>query len=220
MSTKPLLLSIAFLALFVMWRWHSVAQKPFVPIINGVVLHQGKTLSHLSLQDHNNQTFENEHLVGQWHILSYGYTHCPDVCPTTLFTMTQLQQKLITTDQSGDVQFLFYTVDPERDRVDILAQYIRYFSQDFIALRAINASAKQAFEKQLGIKAIVTPPSQENERYQVSHGLAVYIMNPEGELQAVIQPKTTELGTETLTEDVLYEHFVKVKQYYQSINSS
>jgi protein SCO1/2 len=86
------------------------------PRIQGVLLPDGKELQRFSLLDHHNQPFTNEDLKGRWHLISYGFTTCPDICPTTLSLLAIVASRLQQND-SADLRFLFYTVDHRRDTV-------------------------------------------------------------------------------------------------------
>jgi len=184
-----------------------------LPKIQGIVLTSGQTLADFSLIDHLNQPFNQKSLIGNWHFITYGYTQCPDICPTTLFTLTQVAEKLRESKQPSNTRFIFYSIDSLRDTIEILANYIQYFDVSFIAAKTNNPLEKQHFESNLGIKAIIT----KNDRgYQVSHGLNIFLINPEGELQAVFIPKRTEIGIEDLTSEQIFDGYLQVKAYYKN----
>ncbi|MFT7320948.1 SCO family protein [Congregibacter sp.] len=188
------------------------------PLIHGVVLLAPQPIAEFSLQDHRGQSFTNTRLAGQWHIVSYGYTDCPDICPTTLQVLSQLEERLENEDQYADLEVLFYTIDPLRDTVEHLAQYVPYFSDRFVGL-APGAQYADClpFERSLGIQAVITPmpPGKQNLKgYTVSHGMMMYLINPQGELQAIFKPETTTSDVQFFSVDQLYNDYVALRNYY------
>ena len=92
------------------------------PLIQGVLLPDGRELRDFSLYDHHDQPFTNEDLRGRWHLVSYGFTTCPDICPTTLSKITRVYKAL---EPAGEeVLTLFVSVDPTRDTPEKLAEYL------------------------------------------------------------------------------------------------
>ncbi len=204
-----------------------------LPKIQGVILKSAQQLADTRLTDHQGQAVNRDYFLGKWHFIAYGYTQCPDICPTTLFTLVQLADLLSTSHEKIDTQFIFYTVDPDRDSQEILSQYIHYFSDKFVAVRANTSINAEIFQHSLGIKVYITNgyindddkqtikveqtvKVKNNEPpYQVDHGLAIFLINPEAELQAVFFPEITERGMKNFTSDVLYRDYLKVIEYYK-----
>ncbi|OUR59800.1 hypothetical protein A9Q74_16090 [Colwellia sp. 39_35_sub15_T18] len=204
-----------------------------LPKIQGVVLKTAQQLTEVQLTNHQGQAVNRDYFLGGWHFITYGYTHCPDICPTTLFTLTQLDDLLSASHKSLDTQFIFYTVDPDRDTQQILTQYIHYFSEKFVAMRANSLANAENFQQSLGIKVEITGGYENSDDkqamegedtvlvekseqlHQVNHGTALLLINPDAELQAVFLPKITELGIKSFTSNVLYHDYLKVIKYYQ-----
>jgi len=208
-----------------------------VPKIQGITLKNAPSLANFLLADHQGHPVRREYFLGQWHFIAYGYTQCPDICPTTLFTLTQVADLMATLKHNSGTKFVFYTVDPNRDSQEILAQYIKYFSEEFIAIRANTAAEAEIFQQSLGIKVdIITAMEKGNEEgkrkdhtisdvlgnskassnsYQVNHGLAMYLINPEAKLQAVYLPEVTELGVTAFDSEVILADYLRVIKYYQ-----
>ena len=124
------------------------------PLIQGVLLPEGRELQPFSLLDHHNEAFTNEDLKGRWHLVSYGFTTCPDICPTTLSQLAGVAAQL---EQHGgaDLRFLFYTVDHRRDTVSQMATYMPFFHPDFVGLTHLDDSNNPhlPFEQEPGIVA-------------------------------------------------------------------
>jgi len=192
------------------------------PVIQGVVLPDAQSIPKFSLLDHHNQPFGNADLLGQWHLISYGFTTCPDVCPTTLAQLAQLKELL---KQSGDeLNILFYTVDHRRDTVTQLAAYMPFFHPEFTGLTHLDSNDNQhlPFEKGLGIAAILTPTGQKSDEgdsgeqdYQVSHGVTLFLLNPQGQLQAILKPGSDEVRNKVFDAHTIYNDFLKIRAYFQ-----
>ena len=204
-----------------------------LPKVQGFVLKEAQQLTNIQLTDHQGMPVNHDYFLGKWQFITYGYTQCPDICPTTLLTLTELADLLNANHEELATQFVFYTVDPMRDSQLILAQYIHFFSDDFVAVRANNAADALSFQQSLGIKVEITCGTlNETEQgvcknedvlavpnngflYQVNHGLAIYLINPKAELQAVFLPEKTELGMDSFTPNRLYQDTLNIIHYYR-----
>ena len=123
-------------------------------------------------------------------LLYFGYTFCPDVCPTTLLSITDMLKKLGT--KADDVRVLFVTVDPNRDTLPVLKQYTGAFAPQVVGLRGTpNELADLA--KRYRVSYSVTL-AHDGKPYEVTHGAAVYVFNRDGNIKLLFtgmsQPKT------------------------------
>ena len=123
-----------------------------LPTIQGIILKEGRQLTKIQLTDHQGNTVDPNYFIGKWHFITYGYSQCPDICPTTLFTLTQLADLLSISQKDIDTKFIFYTIDPDRDTQEILAQYINFFSENFVAMRAESSVNAEGFPAKSGHK--------------------------------------------------------------------
>ncbi|WNC66790.1 SCO family protein [Thalassotalea nanhaiensis] len=164
------------------------------PKISGTILIDPYPLSPFALVDQDNRIFNNSNLTGDWHLVSYGYLQCPDVCPTSLLLLTRIKEQLF--DSSYMLNVVFYTVDPVRDRPKNLKKYLRYFDDEFIGLTHQNIPPNEHdFAKSLGIKAkIETTQVENNQQIKVSHGVHLFLINPAGKLVAVFKPQPHSIG--------------------------
>lgn len=131
----------------------------------------------IGLKDYRNQVI----------ILYFGYTYCPDVCPTDLYTLKQVMGQL--GKKSTQVQVLMITVDPERDSADRLQKYVEYFHPDFIGL---SGSLKEITRV---AKAYLTDfskePATSDGGYQVSHNAFIYLLDKKGRVRVLHDPVST-----------------------------
>ncbi len=112
-------------------------------------------------------------------ILFFGYTHCPDVCPTTMAELSQALQQL--GPDAARVQLLFVTVDPARDTSDVLSQYVSAFNPSFIGLRPSDAQlAKAASDFRV---YYAKAPGKTPDGYTMDHTAASYVFDPSGKLR-------------------------------------
>jgi protein SCO1/2 len=115
--------------------------------------------------------------------LGFGYTSCPDVCPTTLADLAQVRQKLGAAGK--DLQVLYVTVDPERDTVERLRQYLTFFDRTFVGGTGTPeqlARVRQDYGITISRKALAGSATG----YQVHHSSFVYLIDPQGRLRALI----------------------------------
>ena len=90
-----------------------------------------RTLSAFSLVDESGNEFNNSALKGQWNLLFFGFTHCPDICPTTMLALKNVRQRLEAKGQWPDLNVVMVSVDPDRDAPERLKPYVNYFHPEF-----------------------------------------------------------------------------------------
>lgn len=127
-----------------------------------------------NLVDQNGQPATAETFKGEPFLVFFGYTHCPDVCPTTLSDMSQM---LNTLGRDKQVRALFITVDPERDTPAVLKDYLSSFDSRIIGLTG-SLPAVEAAEKAYRVYARKVPT--QNGDYSMDHTAVVYLMNGQG----------------------------------------
>lgn len=165
-----------------------------------------RSIDSFELTAHTDSAFTNENLKGKWSWVFFGYTSCPDVCPTTLQKLNFVYDELKAITEN--TQVLLVSVDPMRDSTEKLSQYIAYFNKEFIALSA-GHDALYPFARNLGLMyAIADDPSQEN--YLVDHSASIVLINPEGQIAAIFKPQEKLGEIPTINEDDLVADFRRV----------
>jgi len=135
------------------------------------------TQADFRLTDHSGKTRTLADFRGKAVALFFGYTHCPDVCPTTLADLAQMMQLL--GNDAGRVQVLFITVDPERDTPEMLAQYVPAFHPSFLGLHGdAQATAQAAKAFYVGYQKQPT-----SSGYNVDHSLGTFLVDPKGRVR-------------------------------------
>jgi protein SCO1 len=132
-----------------------------------------------SLPDTAGKTLTLADFKGKAVVLFFGYTHCPDVCPTTLAELSQALQKL--GDDGKRVQVLMVTVDPARDTAPLLSQYVSAFNPSFVALRPADDAQLVKVTKDFRVYYAKVPSKAGG--YTMDHTAASYVFDPQGKLR-------------------------------------
>ncbi len=135
------------------------------------------TQADFRLTDHNGKPRTLADFRGKVVVLFFGYTHCPDICPTTLADMALMMRKL---EKDADkVQVLFITVDPERDKPELMAKYVPAFYSSFLGLygdEQATAQAAKAF-----YVAYLKQPTKSG--YNMDHSVGTFLVDPQGKVR-------------------------------------
>jgi protein SCO1 len=161
--------------------WHHPAS---VELTTGTLFEPSRKLPDFSLIDHQGRAFASADLRGHWSLLFFGYTNCPDFCPTTLTTLAAMQKRLRAEKAAVLPRVIFVSVDAGRDTPQALAKYVPYFDPEFIGLTAADQPSIEAVAKQLGVGVIIRPGKDGN--YTVDHTGAIFVLNPDGRLSAIL----------------------------------
>jgi len=159
-------------------------QKPNLEQISATVLRPPKGIEHFRLINHRNEPFTLDSLKGRWSFVFFGYTHCPDVCPTTMHTLNQMEKLLAGESQANKTtQVVFVSVDPQRDTAEQLAKYVPYFNKAFIGVTGSQDEIDR-MTKQLGILHLRVEQKQ-GQAYLVDHSASILLFDPQGALRAL-----------------------------------
>jgi len=173
---------VALLALIggVSISWFLSSNKP-VELEAGVWFGaQARALPEFELVNHNNQPLTRSSFVGKWNLVFFGYTHCPDICPASLQTLAEMLSAIEDPDVLEAIQVYFVSVDPERDKPEILGAYVTYFNPAFIGATA-PLEKLTPLTRSLGIAHDIRSKSEASTDYDVDHSSAIVLINPQGE---------------------------------------
>jgi cytochrome oxidase Cu insertion factor (SCO1/SenC/PrrC family) len=134
-----------------------------------------------SLTDHNNAKFQMNQLQGKLILLSFGYTYCPDICPTELAKLALVLDTL--KDKTDRLQGLFVSLDPNRDTPEVLREYVGYFSSGIVGLTG-SEEAVALVARQYRVK--YQRHEKEGGGYSIDHSANLYLIDQRGALAAVI----------------------------------
>ena len=169
-----LLIALAVLTLF-------RASEPEAPV-SALIIPSPNALPDFALVDQSGAPVTAATFRGQWDLLFFGFTHCPDICPTTLQTLSAAQQALRDSGAKTLPRIVLVSVDPERDTPEALQKYVSHFGDKHLGvtgeleqIRVLTKALGIYFDKVFG----------EDDDYTVDHTAAVLVLNPQGEFSAL-----------------------------------
>lgn len=163
--------------------WTAVSmQRAAAVLTTATTLPVASELPAFSLLDHNSQAISQQVFAGQWDLVFFGFTHCPDVCPITLQVLSAARRQLREDGVNPLPRIVLVSVDPERDTPAKLAEYIAAFGDgnlgitgDLDELRKLTSSLGIYFQKQ----------DSDEEFYSVDHSAVVIVMDPTGRMHSL-----------------------------------
>jgi len=150
---------------------------------NILLLPRERAIPPLELVDQDGQRFDTRSLQGRWHILFFGFTACPDICPTTLSDMRRLFSQL-PKETRNQLQLVLITADPARDTPQQLKTYLDYYRGGFNGLTG-DMEQLQRLSRALGLPFV--PASETQGDYSVSHSGNLALVGPDGTLRGHIR---------------------------------
>lgn len=148
-----------------------------------------RALPGFSLQQSDGTRLVPGELHGHWTLVFLGFTHCPDVCPTTLAELAQAQKAWEALPDTSRPRVLFVSVDPGRDTPDRIGEYAHAFHRDTMAATA-NLPSLEKFARSLSLVFAKVPPPDgaPADQYSVDHSATIAVLDPQGRMAGVIQP--------------------------------
>ena len=130
------------------------------------------------LQDPNGRSVTSEDFRGRYQLIAFGYTYCPDICPTTLVEMAEILKQLGA--NAKQLQAIFISVDPERDSGKVLKTYTEFFDPRILGLTASPALVRRTADNFKIRYAKVQEPGTASDRYAVDHSAGMILLGPDG----------------------------------------
>jgi len=195
----PLLLATALL----------VACSPPEPpqLQQATLLPSPKPVADFNLTSARGEPFTQDNLKGHWTFAFFGYTHCPDVCPTSLAMLARVMDRLKKNPRLDSLpRGLFVSVDPQRDTPATLASYVPYFDPDFTGATGAPEQI-MTLTRQLGILYMKTAGNSEND-YLIDHSTAIILFDPDGKFHALFNGPHDA--------DKIASDFLLIKDYYEA----
>ena len=179
----------AGLGLWAGQRWFA-SRTPTAPALQVVKLFdQPRELPSFSLQQSDGTQLVPGELKGHWTLVFLGFTHCPDVCPTTLAQLAQAQKQWAALPDSTRPRVLFVSVDPERDSPDAIGEYAHGFDRDTLAATT-DVPALESFARSLSMvfAKVPAPAGAPPDQYSIDHSASIAVLDPQARMAGVIMP--------------------------------
>jgi protein SCO1/2 len=172
---------------------------------SATILPQPRELPPLDLVDQDNRPLPRGFLHDRWTLVFFGFTQCPDVCPTTLTTLAQMKKQLAGLPPAQQPRVLLVSVDPERDTPATLKPYVTFFDPSFLgATGNLAATTEAATAFSVPFAKVPLPDGG----YTMDHGAGLFMVSPAGTLAAYSSPP--------LDATVLARDYRKVVQYFEA----
>lgn len=160
----------------------AVAGTPYQPPSEGTPIEPPRQLSDFTLTNQDGQAMSLSDLRGKWVVLYFGYTYCPDICPTTLADLVHAKRDL--GELANNVAFVMVSVDGERDTPEVLKNYLANFDMDFLGLMG-DARTLRKLAPDYGLYFEKRQVEGTSAAYFMDHSAATYLIDPEGRLQMI-----------------------------------
>jgi len=152
---------------------------------NGLAYPEPRALPAFTLDRADGSTLTNDDLRGRWTLLFIGFTHCPDVCPTTLATLAAASKHWQDLPATQQPRIVFVSVDPERDTATLADDYARHFTDAAIGVTA-DHERLTPFTRAMGMVYMTSP--LDDGGYSVDHSVSVAVVDPDTRLVAQLRP--------------------------------
>jgi protein SCO1/2 len=177
MLVAAIALGLALLVSFLFTRYFAYrnVQENFY----GQALVPAKQAFDFHLIDQDGKAFQLSQMRGKAVLFSFGFTHCPNICPTALSDLARVYQALSAQDREK-VQVLFVSIDPHRDKPETLRNYVPYFNNSFIGLTGTEAQVAEAAKAYGAYYEIIQDSGANPDVYTVNHSALTYLISPDG----------------------------------------
>jgi len=187
-----------------MFYW-ILPDKTVPPELQGVLRPEPRPLQTFKLRDQYRQVFDLERLKGKWSFVFFGYTYCPDICPTTLSTLSGVVKQLQTDTQGlSNIQVVFVSVDSRRDTPDVLKSYLEYFNEAFLGVTGVQQDIDRLIH-QFGAAYMIEPETTPGH-YLINHTSSIFLVNPYGQLVAAFSTPHDV--------DTIVEQFREIRSFF------
>ena len=157
------------------------SQTPATPVA-AMLLPQPDPVPEFSLLDQHGNSIDRSVFAGHWNLVFFGFTHCPDICPTTLQVLAAARSKLAEDGQAPLPRIVLVSVDPERDTPEIIGAYVDYFGPGNLG---ITGSLEEIDRLTAGLGIYYQKQPANGDNYVVDHSAAVLVIDPEGRFSAL-----------------------------------
>jgi protein SCO1/2 len=166
--------------------WKITQARKTMPPASLIVLPEPRFIADFALTDHRGEAFSMADLRGNWSLIFFGFTHCPDVCPGALYELAQVKNTVDKKIPEGmqTPRILFISVDPERDSPEMLEAYLSHFDPTFIGVSGKHEQLLP-LTQQVGIAYRIEEHESGATQYGVDHSTGILLTDPAGRLHGV-----------------------------------
>ncbi len=184
-------IGLAVAVLSVAWIGREFFKTPEMPgqvqvNTQATLLNEPIGIPQFELVDQYGNSFTRDNLKEQWSFLFFGYTGCPDVCPTTINVLMQVEEQLQQHVDLVKPRYVFVSIDPDRDKPENLAEYMAYFHQDFLGVTGSREQLRM-MTKPLGIFYEKNSINNEGD-YSINHTTAILLVDPQAHVRSLTSP--------------------------------
>lgn len=196
---------VGILSLFFMWFGMGYFEQYMKPseftagLKIGTLLPDHKLLSPVKLIDQDGKLFTLDRLKGRWTLLVIGYTACPDVCPTMMATFREIDKIFSAGNSKPIVDFMFVSVDPQRDTPEHIGNYVRFFNPRFLGATG-DETALRTLTGQMGLSYNRAEGQSSAMGYMIDHSASIVLIDPDVGWKAIFTPPH---DPQTIADDVL-----------------
>lgn len=191
-NIRPILFILMVVSTIIIGAWlvrFLTAHEPhddIPPDLKSALLSKPQPLVSFSLTDQHGRPFGLDRLKDKWTFMFFGYTRCPDICPTTMTVMNNIATILERDPRKIESQFVFVSMDPERDKPENLGSYVNYYRPGFIGITGTQTQL-DVLGHQLGIEARRIK-GDTSSNYLLSHTSSIMLIDPEARWHAIFSP--------------------------------
>jgi protein SCO1/2 len=182
MSPRNIIVAVALAIALAAGAFVAIRNQVPVAPTSALVLPAPNPVPEFSLVNQNGEPVDQAVFEGQWDLVFFGFTHCPDVCPTTLQVLAAAKQALADDGRESLPRIVLVSVDPERDTPDILGRYVDYFGPGNLGL---TGSLEEIRKLTGGLGIFFEKAPGDGENYSVDHSAAVLVIDPDGGFHAL-----------------------------------
>ena len=182
MAPRNIFVAIAIVAAVLAGAYVANRLEPPATAKSAMILPDPDPVPAFSLVDQYGNDIDESVFEGQWDLVFFGFTHCPDICPLTLQVLGAARHELVEAGDEVLPRVVLVSVDPERDTPEQMGRYIGYFGDHNLGITGELAEVRKLTD---GLGVFFEKTAERNGNYSVDHSSVVLLLNPDGEMHAL-----------------------------------
>jgi len=152
--------------------------------LNATYFESPRDVKPFTLTDHKGQPYTHENFKHHWTLLFFGFTHCPYICPTTMTELARTFTAIEKRFKQNPLQVVMVSLDPERDTVKRMGEYVTSFNKKFIGVTGDREQINKV-SRDFNVISMRIPPTGSFKKYDIDHSATIMMINPEGKLTGI-----------------------------------